>query len=318
MAYRAIVELCSRLRSVPLGGTAGVVGGNVSVLSVQNAAALPSGFVPAAATPAVVNTAIAVPATGVTAPATASTINDGAADGYATLLQPEVPATGAVAYAAHRTMAVQPVTAMAAESFVIGTAGYPSAYAGIFNPAANHGFAAAGWTGAEYGLTPAALAAAGTGGAAGARSGADSATGKRRKSRKRGASGSGGPAPGKKAGKSQMISYIRQVARKFKLNERMLVAIAKKESNFKAGVANNWDSNARKGTPSKGLFQFIKPTFDSFARHARKADPELWADLGPLNWMDWRQQTLAAAWAIKNGKGGHWATFGAAKAAARS
>jgi hypothetical protein len=57
------------------------------------------------------------------------------------------------------------------------------------------------------------------------------------------------------------------------------------------------------------MFQFIEPTFNSFAPKAKKANPEAWKDLGELNWMDWRQQALATAWAIKNGLGSHWATY---------
>lgn len=39
--------------------------------------------------------------------------------------------------------------------------------------------------------------------------------------------------------------------------------IIQRESSWKADIVNNWDSNARKGTPSKGLMQTIGPTFDS-------------------------------------------------------
>jgi SLT domain-containing protein len=39
--------------------------------------------------------------------------------------------------------------------------------------------------------------------------------------------------------------------------------IIQRESSWKADVVNNWDSNARKGTPSKGLMQTIGPTFNS-------------------------------------------------------
>ena len=39
--------------------------------------------------------------------------------------------------------------------------------------------------------------------------------------------------------------------------------IIQRESSWKADITNNWDSNARKGTPSKGLMQTIGPTFDA-------------------------------------------------------
>jgi len=44
---------------------------------------------------------------------------------------------------------------------------------------------------------------------------------------------------------------------------RGMDVVASRESNYR-DVMNNWDSNAAKGTPSAGVFQFIKPTFDSY------------------------------------------------------
>lgn len=40
--------------------------------------------------------------------------------------------------------------------------------------------------------------------------------------------------------------------------------VAKRESNYNKDAVNNWDSNAAKGTPSKGAWQFIAPTFRSY------------------------------------------------------
>jgi hypothetical protein len=42
------------------------------------------------------------------------------------------------------------------------------------------------------------------------------------------------------------------------------MAQAKTESNFNARAINNWDSNARAGTPSKGVLQVIDPTFRAY------------------------------------------------------
>lgn len=42
-----------------------------------------------------------------------------------------------------------------------------------------------------------------------------------------------------------------------------LMTIAMKESGGNARAVNNWDSNARRGTPSKGLMQTIDPTFNA-------------------------------------------------------
>ncbi|WMM16886.1 tape measure protein [Staphylococcus epidermidis] len=49
------------------------------------------------------------------------------------------------------------------------------------------------------------------------------------------------------------------------ITEQMM-RVAKRESNYQAGAVNNWDSNAKAGTPSKGMFQMIGPTFKAFAK----------------------------------------------------
>ena len=106
--------------------------------------------------------------------------------------------------------------------------------------------------------------------------------------------------------------FIKKAAGAYGADAGVLTGIAQRESNFRADAVNNWDSNAKKGTPSKGMFQFIEPTFKAYAAQARKANPKAWEGLGELNWLDWRQQALATAWAIKNGKGSAWATYRAA------
>ena len=40
--------------------------------------------------------------------------------------------------------------------------------------------------------------------------------------------------------------------------------VARRESNYNAGAVNNWDSNAARGTPSIGAWQFIAPTFAAY------------------------------------------------------
>lgn len=40
--------------------------------------------------------------------------------------------------------------------------------------------------------------------------------------------------------------------------------VAKRESGYNKDAVNNWDSNAAKGTPSRGAWQFIAPTFRSY------------------------------------------------------
>lgn len=44
-----------------------------------------------------------------------------------------------------------------------------------------------------------------------------------------------------------------------------LMTIARRESNYDPTAVNGWDSNAAKGTPSKGLMQMIDPTFRAHA-----------------------------------------------------
>lgn len=48
--------------------------------------------------------------------------------------------------------------------------------------------------------------------------------------------------------------------------------IVKHESGWKAGIVNNWDSNAAKGIPSQGLMQTIPPTFRSYRDHTGQVE----------------------------------------------
>lgn len=49
------------------------------------------------------------------------------------------------------------------------------------------------------------------------------------------------------------------------ITEQMM-RVAKRESNFQSDAVNNWDVNAQKGTPSKGMFQMIEPSFRAYAK----------------------------------------------------
>lgn len=46
--------------------------------------------------------------------------------------------------------------------------------------------------------------------------------------------------------------------------ERGMDLVARRESNYDANAVNDWDSNAARGTPSKGAWQFIAPTFAAY------------------------------------------------------
>jgi cell wall-associated NlpC family hydrolase/SLT domain-containing protein len=54
---------------------------------------------------------------------------------------------------------------------------------------------------------------------------------------------------------------------------RGLVTVAYRESSFNAKAQNNYDSNAKAGTPSQGLMQVIRPTFESFRAKSLPDDP---------------------------------------------
>lgn len=125
-----------------------------------------------------------------------------------------------------------------------------------------------------------------------------------------GTSGTSGPPPANNTkDQGEIKAYIKEAASVYGADPEVLTGIAQRESNFQPNAVNNWDSNAQKGTPSKGMFQFIETTFKAYATEAKKDKPEAWAGLGELNWLDWRQQALACAWAITHGKGSAWTTY---------
>ncbi|MGW2304794.1 peptidoglycan DD-metalloendopeptidase family protein [Streptomyces sp. NPDC001809] len=47
------------------------------------------------------------------------------------------------------------------------------------------------------------------------------------------------------------------------------------ESGGNPNAVNNWDANAKNGTPSVGLMQLIRPTFEAFAGHMRNVGPKV-------------------------------------------
>ena len=124
----------------------------------------------------------------------------------------------------------------------------------------------------------------------------------------------GAAGKGDRAGSAEVQQFIQQAAAAYGADANVLSEIARRESNFNTGdIPNTTDSNARRGTPSRGMFQFIQPTFDSMAPRARAANPGAWAGVSQ-NWTDWRAQALTTAWAISHGQGRHWSTYRAALA----
>lgn len=106
--------------------------------------------------------------------------------------------------------------------------------------------------------------------------------------------------------------YINQTANAWGVNPTVLNNIARLESSYNPSAVNNWDSNAQNNTPSYGMFQFIQPTFQSFYDRAAAANPDAFNKLGSKNWKDWKQQANVTAWALANGLGSNWATYGRA------
>ncbi|WP_186817575.1 lytic transglycosylase domain-containing protein, partial [Nocardia neocaledoniensis] len=60
-----------------------------------------------------------------------------------------------------------------------------------------------------------------------------------------------------------------------KIDADAIAIIIRHESNGNPNAVNGWDSNAKKGTPSKGLMQTIEPTFKAHAApgHGNILDP---------------------------------------------
>ncbi|WP_341856438.1 peptidoglycan DD-metalloendopeptidase family protein [Brachybacterium sp. GPGPB12] len=88
------------------------------------------------------------------------------------------------------------------------------------------------------------------------------------------------------------------------MNHASMMRRMNQESGGNARAVNNWDSNARKGTPSKGLMQVIPPTFRAYAH------PEYNKDIfDPLsNMLASIRYTKAAYGSVRRGwdrKGGY-------------
>ena len=80
--------------------------------------------------------------------------------------------------------------------------------------------------------------------------------------------GSGGGGKGASYARSVIKKAQNILGGRFKGNYVLsnMMKLAKRESNYDSKAVNNWDSNAKAGTPSKGLFQMIEPTFRANAK----------------------------------------------------
>lgn len=85
-----------------------------------------------------------------------------------------------------------------------------------------------------------------------------------------------------------------------------MVRLAKRESNFDPNAVNNWDINAQRGTPSKGLFQMIEPSFRANAapghtNFGNPVDQAMSAMRYIVRKYGWGGFPRAAAYAYENG-----------------
>ena len=90
-----------------------------------------------------------------------------------------------------------------------------------------------------------------------------------------------------------------------------ILNVIKHESGGRANAINLWDSNAQKGTPSKGILQFIDSTF---MKYAMPGHTNIWNPLDQLlamfNDTSWRSDLTLGGWGPVGGRrfaNGGWA-----------
>lgn len=97
-------------------------------------------------------------------------------------------------------------------------------------------------------------------------------------------------------------SLIRRAAHKMKVDVsagdiKKIMNVIMHESRGQAHAINNWDSNAKAGTPSKGILQFIDPTFRSYAMPGHT---NIWSPydqlLAMFNDSTWRSDLHTGGW----------------------
>ena len=97
---------------------------------------------------------------------------------------------------------------------------------------------------------------------------------------------------------------IRQAAAKMKVNlsaagMNAVLRRIRQESNGNPTIQNNWDSNAKKGTPSVGLLQYIQPTLSAWvpkgvAPNLKSGWSQLMALFNDSNWL--RDISVSGGW----------------------
>ncbi|MEV0367505.1 transglycosylase SLT domain-containing protein [Nocardia fusca] len=105
------------------------------------------------------------------------------------------------------------------------------------------------------------------------------------------------PGGGAEQWRGTVLTVLRGTGRNDGLADRTIAQIGI-ESGGDPGATNDWDINAQNGTPSIGLLQVIKPTFDSYADPrfpGSQRDPE--ANIAAaLNYVDDRYKGAANIW----------------------
>lgn len=103
-------------------------------------------------------------------------------------------------------------------------------------------------------------------------------------------------------------SLIRRAAHKMKVDVsagdiQKIMNVIMHESRGQAHAINNWDSNAKAGTPSKGILQFIEPTFRSYAMPGHT---NIWSPydqlLAMFNDSTWRSDLHTGGWGPTGGR----------------
>lgn len=103
-------------------------------------------------------------------------------------------------------------------------------------------------------------------------------------------------------------SLIRRAAHKMKVDVsagdiKKIMNVIMHESRGQAHAINNWDSNAKAGTPSKGILQFIDPTFRSYAMPGHT---NIWSPydqlLAMFNDSTWRSDLHTGGWGPTGGR----------------
>ena len=82
-----------------------------------------------------------------------------------------------------------------------------------------------------------------------------------------------------------------------------IMNVIQHESGGRADAINGWDSNAKKGTPSKGILQYIDPTFQTYAMPGHT---NIWSTLDQLialfNDSTWRSDLKLGGWGPTGGR----------------